>query len=135
MAYRWDGKRSRIFFQTTPDSYNTPKLIAFLKALKREMRGRKCILIWDGLPAHKTNVMKEYLKSQRRWLHVELLPGYSPDLNPVESLWGNIKGQELANRCGEDLGEMADALRSGMRRVKRRPCLPFGFLHHAGMFF
>jgi DDE superfamily endonuclease len=42
--------------------------------------------------------MKEYLLQERRWLKVERLPGYAPDLNPVETLWGNIKGQELANR-------------------------------------
>ena len=45
LAYRWDGKRNRLFFQTTPDSYNTDKLIAFLKHLKRERRGQPCILV------------------------------------------------------------------------------------------
>jgi putative transposase len=44
--------------------------------------------------------MKRYLDSQRSWLEVEPLPSYSPDLNPVEAMWGNVKGQELANRCG-----------------------------------
>jgi len=33
--------------------YDTDSLIAFLKDLKRQMRGKKVILIWDGLPAHK----------------------------------------------------------------------------------
>ena len=135
LAYRWDGKKSRLFFQTTPDSYNTIKLFSFLKDLKKEMRGSRCILIWDGLQAHRSNDMKSFLKLQRDWLHVEALPGYSPDLNPVESLWGNVKGQELANRCAEDLGEMAGALRAGMKRVRRRPDLPYGFLHHSGLFF
>jgi transposase len=31
--------------------------------------------------------MKEYLLQQRNWLTVERLPGYAPDLNPVETLW------------------------------------------------
>ncbi len=39
LAYRWDGRRSRLFFHTTPDSYDTGKLIVFLKPLKRELRG------------------------------------------------------------------------------------------------
>ena len=51
-----------------------------------------------------------YLARQRRWLTVERLPGYAPDLNPVEVLWGNIKGQELANLCPDDLGDVAAAL-------------------------
>lgn len=45
LAYSWDGKRSRLFFQTKPNSYNEDSLIAFVKDLKREFRGRKCILI------------------------------------------------------------------------------------------
>ena len=86
LVYRWDGKRCRLFFQTTPDSYNTKKLIAFLKHLKRELRGQPCILIWDGLPAHKSTHMKVYLAGQRDWLIVERLPGYAPELNPVEAV-------------------------------------------------
>lgn len=135
LAYRWDGARCRLFFQTTPDSYNTEKLIAFLKHLKRELRGQPCMLIWDGLPAHKSRQMQVYLAGQRDWLIVERLPGYAPDLNPVEAVWGNVKGQELANLCAGDLDESAGALRRGMARVRRRRDLGFAFLHHAGLFF
>jgi len=59
---------------------------------------------------------------------VERLPGYTPDLNPVEMLWGNIKGQELANRCAEDLAEADAPICSGMARVRGSPQLPFSFL-------
>jgi hypothetical protein len=31
------------------------------------------------------------------WLQIERLPGYAPELNPVEPLWGDLKGGELAN--------------------------------------
>lgn len=134
LAFRWDGKRSRLFFQTKPNSYNTDSLIAFLKDMKSEFRGRKCILIWDSLPAHKSKDMKSYLSSQHKWLIVEMLPGYSPDLNPVETLWGNIKGQELANICADDLGEVDVALRRGMDRVCARNDLAHAFLDHAGLF-
>ncbi|PYX49573.1 MAG: hypothetical protein DMG76_37010, partial [Acidobacteria bacterium] len=46
---------------------------------------------------------------------------------------GNIKGQELANRCAEDLAEADRATRSGMARVRRSSRLPFSFLKHAGL--
>ncbi len=80
------------------------------RAPLQTLGGQKVILVWDGLPAHKSRVMQGYLWRQRRWLRVERLPGYAPDLNPVEMLWGNIKGQELANRCAEDLDEAVAAL-------------------------
>jgi putative transposase len=133
IAYRFDGQRSRLFFQMKPGSYDTPTLIAFLKDLRREFRGRRVILIWDGLPAHKSLDMQAYVRSQRSWLTVERLPAYAPDLNPVEGLWGNLKGQELANRCVDELGEMVGAVRAGVRRVRRRRTLAFGFLRHTGL--
>ncbi len=135
MAFHWSGRRTRLFFQIRPDNYNTPALIAFLRDLKREFRGRRVILVWDGLPAHKSREMIAYLRAQRAWLAVERLPGYAPELNPAEQLWGNVKGQELANQCAENLKEVAAALRKGMARVRRRPSLAFAFLKHAGLSF
>jgi hypothetical protein len=69
------------------------------------------------------------------WLTVEALPGYAPKLNPAENLWGNIKGQELANRCSEDLSEAETALHRGIDRVIESGKLLFSFLRHAGLFF
>lgn len=135
LGYRWDGKRRELFFQTRPGSYDTETLIEFLENFRREMGRRKVILIWDGLPAHKSRQMQGYIQGQRRWLHVERLPGYAPDLNPVEALWGNVKGQELANRCVEQLDEMKRAVRSGLNRVRRSPSLALSFLEHAGLSF
>jgi transposase len=135
MGFRWDGRRSQLFFQTRKGTYNSESLIAFLQDLKRHLRGKKAILIWDGLPAHKSQVMKEYLHSQRSWLRVEPLPGYAPDLNPVETLWGNLKGQELANRCSKDLDEVTTAIETGFKRVRKFHTLSYSFLKHAGLSF
>jgi len=135
LAFRWDGKHSRLFFRMKPDSYNTESLIDFLQDLRRDLRAKRCILIGDGLMAHKSKGMKTFLARQTSWLTVEMLPGYAPDLNPVEPLWGNIKRSELANRCAVDLGESCRAVRRGMDRVKRGKSLAFSFLKHAGLFF
>ncbi|MGH7821898.1 MAG: IS630 family transposase [Candidatus Binatia bacterium] len=135
LAYRWDGKRSQLFFQVKPDSYNTNSLIAFLEDLRRHFRGRKVILVWDGLPSHRSREMTDYLRGQTHWLIVERLPGYAPHLNPVEYLWGNVKGQELANLCADNLGHATSALCTGMTRVRHRRQLCFSFLHAAGLSF
>lgn len=134
IAYRWDGERADLYFQMKPGSYDSESLIAFLKDLKRQMRGKKVILIWDGLPAHKSRIVTEYVRSQAKWLTVERLPGYAPDLNPVEGLWGNIKGQELANLCARDLREATRACRKGLARVRKSDQLCFSFLDNAGLF-
>ncbi len=135
LAYRWDGQRCGLFFQLRAGSYDTESLIGFLHELKQHFRGKKIILLWDRLPGHKSRKMQDYLHSQRDWLRLEWLPGYAPDLNPVENLWGNIKGQELANRCPDHLGEAVAALENGMARVGKSRQLSFSFLEHAGLSF
>ena len=135
LAYRWDGARCQLFVQLKPDSYNTQSLIAFLEELRRHFRGRKVILIWDGLPSHRSHDMTAYLQRQTTWLTVERLPGYAPELNPVEYLWGNVKGQELANLCAPNLGHAAAEFSNGMARVRHSQQLCFSFLHSAGLSF
>ena len=78
VGFRCDFRRSGLFFETRPGSYNDGTLIEFLNDLKREFRGRRVVLIWDGLPSHKSRPMQAYLRAQRSWLTVERLPGSRP---------------------------------------------------------
>ena len=91
LAFRWDGRRTRLYFQTRPGTYTTATLLPFLRALKRHFRGQRIILLWDGLGAHTSRRMRAYVAGQRAWLTIERLPAYAPELNPVEPLWGNVK--------------------------------------------
>jgi transposase len=105
LAYRFDGGTSRLVFATRAGAYDDAGLIEFLTQLRRHLRGDKATLIWDGLPSHRSRAMRTFLATQRHWLVIEALPAYAPDLNPVEALWGNLKGQELANLCADTLDE------------------------------
>ena len=134
VGFRWDFRRCGLCFETRPGSYNDVTLIEFLNDLKREFRHRRVVLVWDGLPSHKSTAMQAYLRAQRSWLTVERLPGYAPDLNPAELVWGNVKGGELANLCADNLSEVEHELRAGLRRVGAST-LPFAFLRHTGLSF
>jgi hypothetical protein len=104
----------------------TVALIGFLNDLKRHFPRRRLLLIWDGLPSHKSRDMTAYLRAQRSWLAVERLPGYAPELNPAELVWGNVNGRDLANLCADNLGGRA----GGPRRPPARPARP-----HTGVRF
>lgn len=133
LAFRWDGRRPRLYFQTRPGSYTDRTLITFLRALKRHFRRQRVILIWDGLGAHKSRAMRAHLRRQRAWLTVEPLPAYAPDLNPVEQIWGNVKGGELANLCAATIAALRPPLHAGLNRIRRQPQLAQAFLRHAGL--
>ena len=76
-----------------------------MRQLRRAFRGQPVLLLWDGLSSHHSQTMQAYLATQTAWLEVERLPAYAPDLNPVEGLWANLKGTELANRCDLDIAD------------------------------
>jgi transposase len=135
LGFRWDGRRTRFFFRTRPGSFTERPLIAFLRGLKRHFRGQPVILIWDGLHAHRSRLMQHYLAQERAWLTVERLPGYAPELNPVELVWGNIKHCELANVCVADVDALRHPLRRGCTRVRHHPTLAYHFLRHTGLTF
>jgi len=133
LVYAPDHSGARIVFQTRPGAYNDESLIVFLDGLHDELAGAKVTLIWDGLPSHRSRRMQTWIRSQRRWLVVERLPGYAPDLNPVEALWGNIKGTELANLCADGIDATAQAAHAGIDRVRDDTVLAFAFLRHCGL--
>ena len=77
--------------------------------------------------------MLNWAATQRDWLRIEPLPGYAPDLNPTELVWGNIKSGELANLCADTIGVVTDLAEDGLDRISTDAPLCFAFLRHTGL--
>jgi transposase len=133
-CYRSDGSDARLSFHLREGAYDATQLIPIVQALGQLVGGAApVVLVWDHLPAHTSLVMRAFLADQHAWLQVEYLPAYAPDLNPVEGLWANLKGVELANRACGSLEELAAAAEQGVGRVRGESELLFSFLHQAGL--
>jgi hypothetical protein len=76
-------------------------------------------VVWDRLSTHTSKTMKA-LVAERDWLAVVLLPGYAPDLNPVEGLWAHIK-RSLANLAARTLTDLETLLRRRFKTLQYRP--------------
>jgi len=72
------------------------EIVEFLKALKAHLK-QPLLVIWDGLKAHKSRLVRDYLDSLHGHIQIAFLPPYAPDLNPVEYLWAWLKRHALAN--------------------------------------
>lgn len=112
-----------LYFQLHEDSVKAPEVVGFLQHLQQHIPG-KLLVIWDGLPAHRSKVVADYLATTRGRVWVERLPGYAPELNPIEYLWGYAKGNDLANFAPKELWELSRAARKAFARVRKvKRCL------------
>ena len=96
----------------------------FVTLLRRMMRCRSKPVhsVVDGLPAHKTALVKAYAASTKGMLTLRFLPGYAPELDPDELVWSHMKRTSVARaplRRGEKLQEMIEAQLGAIKRMPR----------------
>jgi hypothetical protein len=114
--------RLGLYFATDPkEHFNGERVVAFLRDLLRHLRG-KVIVVWDGNTNHRSVAVREFLsRNTRLWL--ERLPGYAPELNPVEAVWAWLKYGQLANFVPEGVPELDAGVREHLTALKCEPNL------------
>ena len=105
---------------------NSGTSVDFLKQLKGKHPG-PLLVIWDNALAHRGEAMREYLRTPGLELRLVNLPGYSPDLNADEAIWGWAREEATGNLClgtkaavQERVGRFLDGLVSRRDEVRRR---------------
>ena len=121
------------YFKLFRGPIKAPQIIEFLQHLLRHLR-RPLLVIWDGLPGHRRGLVRDFVADQGNRLTVEFLPGYAPELNPVEHIWSYLKKHVIPNLCPRGLWELSDAARRALRRMRRRPTLVAAFWKQAELF-
>lgn len=116
----------QFYFRLFPGSIKGPQIVEFLAALTRQIPG-PLLIVWDGLRAHKSKVVRDYLERDAVDIQLEFLPAYAPELNPVEYLWGYLKNHEIGNLCARTLTQVSDFARRRLRSMQRRPKLVAAF--------
>jgi transposase len=98
----------------------------FLRQL-RAAHPEPLIVIWDNGPAHGGDALRAYLATPDLHLRLVRLPGYSPDFNADEAIWGWVREEVTANTCfgtaaqvREHVGRFFRDLPGRTREVKRR---------------
>ena len=121
------------YFRLFPGAIRSPQIIEFLAHLLRHIPG-KLLIVWDGLPGHRSRAVWQFVQQQKGRLWLEYLPGYAPELNPVEYLWSHWKQHELPNFCPTTFGQLSESARRALRRMRRRPTLVCAFWEQAELF-
>ena len=121
------GKLYTIYFKGSIDG---PRCVEALRCVRRYQKG-PATLIWDGLKVHTSTIVKQYLATDPL-LEVEVLPSYSPDVNPEEYCHGYVK-ERVRNATPADDDELLACVEREFNRIRRRPNLLRSFFQHAGV--
>jgi transposase len=94
--------------------------IAFCKRLLHDAPG-PVYLIVDGHPSHRAKAVQQYVASTEGRLRLFRLPGYSPELNPDEWVWKNVKNDRIAKIGVTSKDDLKATAIGALRRLQKLP--------------
>ena len=103
----------------------------FIDFLKRLMQGRRrpVFLIVDGHPAHRAKIVRTYVESLGGKLRLFFLPPYSPELNPDELVWNDVKNNGVARALIAKPADLKKAVIGRLRYLQKTPEHVRSFFH------
>ena len=101
----------------------------FIEFLKRLLVGAPApiFLIVDGHPTHRAKSVTRFVAAQESKLALFFLPPYSPQLNPDELVWNDLKTHGLGRRVITSLAQMRHMILSHLRQLQKLPALVRSF--------
>lgn len=100
---------------------NGDETVNFLRALVAWRAGEagRLVLIGDNAPCHVARIVTA--EAARLGVAIVNLPGYSPDLNPIERLWDWMREEVTGGFCHASVPELIAACQAFIARINRDP--------------
>lgn len=112
--------RGAMFWMTFDGSMNSALFTEFLDLLLHDIDG-KIFLVVDNVGYHKSKETSEWVKKHKDRIELFFLPSYSPDLNPDEWVWKNVKNDHVARVVPQRPGHLFEIARRALRGLHATP--------------
>jgi transposase len=96
------------------------QFIEFIKRLLHNAE-RMIFLIVDGHPAHKAKSVTRFVESVKDRFQLFFLPPYSPELNPDERVWNDVKNNAVGRKRITSPNDLHGAVISHLRLIQKSP--------------
>ena len=96
----------------------TAKFLQEVVLWRAGKKGR-LVVIWDGAPCHRAKLVQA--KAAELGIELLPLPGYSPDLNPIERLWDWMREEVTRGHCHASVPELIQACQSFIKDINLDP--------------
>jgi transposase len=113
-------------FSTYTGSFTAATFIDFCKRLLADT-DTPVYLVLDGHPTHKAKAVKQFIATTNGRLKLFVLPAYSPQLNPDEWVWKNIKHDRVGRTSAKTAEEFKANVVGALRRLQRMPHIVHAF--------
>jgi transposase len=125
----------KMFFQIRENSFKGEGIIEYLKNLLNTTT-KKILLIWDNASWHKSENVKNFLNTEEgKRLWVASTPPYSPEFNPDELVWANLKRVQIPNRVAKSVKELKILAENGMLEIQNSEKLVKSFFNKKNYYF
>jgi transposase len=114
------SNKGELYFTVFEGGFDVAVMIGFLDRLVRHL-DRKVHLIVDGHPSHRAHLLRDWLAERVERIEMHFLPGYAPELNPVELLNSDLKTHVTARTSARTRTELAAGARTHLRRRQNQP--------------
>jgi transposase len=84
-------------------------------------------LILDGHPVHRSAKVKKLVESTKGKIQIFFLPPYSPELNPDEHVWNDLKNNGIGRMLVAGPNDMKLKVVSHLKSLQRNPTLVQSF--------
>jgi transposase len=100
---------------------NTENTIRFLHKLDEWLRTdpRRVVVVWDGAPWHRAKLIQR--TAEELGIELVALPGYSPDLNPIEGLWKWMREAVTQLKCYQSVTKLFEACLAFIEEINKDP--------------
>ncbi|CAG0955482.1 hypothetical protein ANAEL_00314 [Anaerolineales bacterium] len=116
-------------FMTVKGNMTADRFIEFLERLLKN-QSKPVFLIVDGHPVHRSARVRAFVESTEGRLKLFHLPAYSPELNPDEQVWNQLKNHRIGKMFIKSLDDMVEKVGSALRSIQRSPALIRSFFQH-----
>lgn len=123
----------RMVFRIEKQKVTGPVHIEFLEQMIKNHPRRKIIVVEDKAPAHRSQVVKQFVALHQRRFALYLLPSYAPKLNPDEKTWKHLKQYTLRAHQAQNERELRSLVFAKMKGIQMRPSIIRSFFYEAGI--
>jgi transposase len=112
--------RGELHFQVYDEGIRKEEFLDFCQMLIADA-GRPVFLIMDNSQVHRAKILRAYAEQSKGMLTLFFLPPYSPELNPDEWVWKNVKHDNPGRASAKSQDQLAEFAHAALTALKALP--------------